>query len=123
MRRVDLAAHSPHHCAVIPFVGNSNAKAGFLDTGMDLDRQRVYISLAEAGVQIAQEIGWHPPSAVRERDARIEELEGEVGDLRRQLQDANRQLDAIDFIGRGPMKAYKKSGRPKKEETTTAKAA
>ena len=115
MRVVDQAAMPPHRCAVVPFISNSNAKAGFIDTGVDLDRQRVYISRAEGCVQLAQAIGWHPPAVVREKDAEIAALQARVEQLEAELAESNRTLDAIEFIGRGPMKPYKKPGRPKKE--------
>lgn len=115
MRVVDQAARPPHRCAVVPFVSNSNARAGFIDTGMDVDG-RVYISRAEAGVQIAEAIGWHPPSKVRAQEARIEELETELDDLRAQLQEADKFAEAAEYtLGRFGAKVQKKPGRPKKE--------
>lgn len=115
MKIVQQANQSPFRCAVIPFKGNSTSRYGFIDTGQHLRDEKVYISV-EAAFEIATLIGWSPPSQKRglttenaAKQARIDQLEAE-------LAEANKRLEAIDYISTGPMKPYKKSGRPKKEE-------
>lgn len=114
MRVVDLPSRPPHRCAVVPFVGGSNARAGFFDTGMDVDG-RVYISRAEAGVQIAEAIGWHPPSKVRALEEEVAAQAARIEQLEAELAEADRFKESIDYIAGEQMKPYKKAGRPKKE--------
>lgn len=87
MRWVQHAAIRPHHCAVIPYVANSNARAGFFDTGNDFrDQDHCYISV-EAVQEMARLIGWQPSTVLKPleakvaaRDERIAELEAEVAE-------------------------------------------
>jgi hypothetical protein len=46
MRWVAQAASRPHRCAAIPFIGNSNAKEGFIDTGQILHGWDPYVYLS-----------------------------------------------------------------------------
>jgi hypothetical protein len=115
MRRVQQASIAPFRCAVIPFMGNQSA-SGFIDTGMDLIGvdPHVYVSF-EGAVEIAKEIGWVGPSVVKELEDNYSFIASRCEQLEAELAEANKHLDAIDFIATGPMKAYKKQGRPKKE--------
>jgi hypothetical protein len=113
VRFVDQATLPPHRCAVVPYVGNANALSGFIDTGMELDREHVYISVAEAGTAIARAIGWSPPNVVRALEAENAQLLKRVEELEAEVAEADKFKESIDYIGRGPMKPYKKSGRPK----------
>ena len=93
MRWVQHPAMRPHHCAVIPFLGASNAKMGFIDTGVDLPGYdpHVYVSV-EAVHEMAKAVGWVPvyqsEKAQRELDAEratTECLNAEIADLKAQL--------------------------------------
>lgn len=114
MRLTQQANQRPFRCAVIPFKGNSNA-SGFIDTGQFLGDDKVFVSF-EGATMLAEKIGWNGPRARKAFEARIEELEAENDDLRAQLQDAERQLEAIDFLGSKDFVARQKRG-PKKKET------
>ena len=95
MRWVAHAAGRPHKCAVLPFIGNSNAKQGFIDTGTILNGwdPHVYVSV-EAVQEMSRMIGWQPAhmnsgAHLREEAARlqvrIETLEAENADLQSQV--------------------------------------
>lgn len=114
MRLVDQAVARPFRCAVIPFLSNQNAKGGFIDTGQHLDREHVYISL-EAAVEIAKFIGWSGPSEVRARDEEVARLQAALDQAEAERDEAQAYIDSIEYVARGPMKPYKKPGRPKKE--------
>lgn len=115
MKIVQQAAIRPNRCAVIPYIGNTNA-AGFIDTGMDLDLEHVYVSF-EAVCEMAKMLGWSGPSVVRGLEAQLAALGAEFDQVKAELTEANRQLDAIDYLSSaGQLKAYKKAGRPSKEK-------
>jgi hypothetical protein len=88
---------------VIPFIGNSNATGGFIDTGQRLEGwdPHVYVSV-QAAEEMARFLGWQPAVAesaqlekVRARDVRIAELEAEVAELERFRDAAEYTLSTI----------------------------
>lgn len=115
MRWVQHAAMRPHHCAAIPFVGNSNARKGFIDTGIDLPGwdPHVYVSV-DAVEQMARMVGWQPAhvqQGVRDRmagkDQEIEQLTARVTELEEQLQ-------AVQVLKNAGFAQAKPPGRPRK---------
>lgn len=116
MRLVQHATVRPFHCAVLPQIGNSNS-LGFVDSGSDLDLEHVYVSF-EAIFEMARMIGWHPPAVVRQlhsdiasKDARIEQLEGEV-------READKFSESAKYtLAKFGTEVQRKPGRPK--NTTT----
>lgn len=119
---VQTAQLPPHHCAVIPFMANSNA-SGWIDTKHDLpcpcgNAEHVYVSF-EGAAELSKMIGWVPKSHVRAREQENASLKAELEQVKAELQEAEQQLTAIDYLSKhGQMKAYAKAGRPKKEVTT-----
>lgn len=115
MRWVPQAAMRPHRCAVIPFIGNSSAKKGFIDTGSDLPGwdPHVYVSV-EAVEEMARMIGWQPAHVhsghkdrLAEKDAMIESLKGEVASR-------DVQLEAVQVLKNAGFSQTRPPGRPKK---------
>lgn len=123
MRWVQQATLRPHHCAAIPFVGNSNAKKGFFDTGQDLPGwdPHVYVSV-EAVEEMARLIGWQPAHVGQQNTAVLEEKDREIALLREQLEEADRFAEAAEYtLGRFGEKVRNKPGRkPRREEEVTA---
>ena len=117
MRIVDQASHLPHHCAVLPYVGNG--KSRFFDTGTDLDRQRVYVSFV-AVCEMARQIGWIAPSAKREFEDEIASLQARIEELEADLADEQRKNDSIEFLGTKDFIARQKRGPKKGKETAKA---
>lgn len=113
MRVVDQAVHMPHHCAVLPYVGNGRSR--FFDTGTDLDRQRVYVSFV-AVCEMARQLGWVGPSAVKDKDAQIAELEAEIARLTAEVEDERAVNSSIEFLGTKDFIARQKRGPKKKVE-------
>lgn len=120
MRWVPHAAMRPHRCAAIPFIGNSTAKKGFIDTGQDLRGwdPHVYLSV-EAVEQMARMIGWQPQHVAaqhadvsRRRDERVKELEAERDELQR-------RLEAVDVLKSAGFTQAKRPGRPRKEKVAS----
>jgi hypothetical protein len=94
VRWVPHAAMRPHRCAVIPFVGNSSSKYGFLDTGMDLPGwdPHVYIS-GEAVLEMMRAFGFDRPTA----DPRVKTLEARVQELQVKLAEAAKFREATEY--------------------------
>lgn len=111
MRLTQQANQSPYHCAVIPFMGNSNA-SGFIDTGQHLGDEKVFVSF-EGAVEIAKAIGWCPPSQRKGLEAEVARLTAALDQSKADLREADKFADAIEYIGREQLKPYKKSGRKK----------
>jgi hypothetical protein len=113
VRYVDHATLPPHRCAVLPFVSNSNAKAASSTPG--------WISTASTSTSRSPKRG--SPSPRRSAGPRRSSCGAGGGERpasrprstnwRPSSPRRTVQLDAIDYIGRGQMKPYKKSGRPK----------
>lgn len=115
MRWVQQAAISPHRCAVVPYIGNSNTQRGFIDTGMDLPGwdPHVYVSV-DAVEQMARLVGWEPRSVAVRQAARVEVLEGRIAELEAELAESGRTLEAVQVLKAAGYSAQRKPGRPKK---------
>jgi hypothetical protein len=99
MRWVAHAAIRPHRCAVIPFVGNSNASGGFIDTGMTLPGwdPHVYISV-EAVKEMARMIGWQPAQVQKTHDARLAGKDDRIAALEAEIAENRRVVDAARLL-------------------------
>lgn len=122
LRWVQQASVRPHRCAVIPFIGNSNARKGFFDTGVDLPfngpvsaGDRVYVSV-EAVEEMARRLGWSPAHTgaqlQKELDAEKQEnaRQGEI------IADLEAQLAAVAVLKNGTFRQQGAPGRPKKQK-------
>jgi hypothetical protein len=117
VRFADQASIRPHRCAVLPYMGNSNA-SGWIDTGSKLDMDHVYVSF-EAVCEMAQMLGWVGPSVLREKEAQIASLRAVVEQRDAELAEADKLIQAsrysLESFG-GKVK-HKPGPRPKQEET------
>ena len=116
MRWVPQAAIRPHKCAVIPFIGNSNAKKGFIDTMTDLPGwdPHVYVSV-EAVEEMARMIGWMPAHVSAGQKDRLAEKDEVIESLRSDLALRDMQLEAVQVLkNSGRFEQTRPPGRPKK---------
>lgn len=115
MRWVQQAMMSPHRCAAVPYIGNSNSLRGFIDTGMDLPGwdPHVYISV-EAVEQMARMVGWEPRSVAVGQAAKAGALEERVAELEAELSEATQKLEAVQVLKAAGYSAQRKPGRPRK---------
>lgn len=113
MRFVEHATIRPQHCAVFPSLGARHSK-GYIDTHVDLDRERVYISV-EAVEQLATLQGWHPPERQAAYDDMLAAKDAEIADLRERLVEADRFAEAAKYtLGKFGQTVQRKPGpRPK----------
>lgn len=115
MRWVPHAALRPHHCAAIPFVGNSTAQDGFIDTGVDLPGwdPHVYVSVT-AVKEMARLIGWQPAHVQQGVRDRLAEKDAEIESLRSDLAEKDKQLDAVQVLKNAGFAQTRAPGRPRK---------
>jgi hypothetical protein len=113
VRLVTHAAIRPHRCAVIPFIGNSNAKEGFVDTGMDLPGwdPHVYVSV-EAVKEMARLIGWQPSTVLQGHKQKVETLQRKLEGLEAENEALSEQLAAVHTLKQNGYTASKRVGRP-----------
>lgn len=97
LRWVPRATIRPHRCAVVAHIGSS--RKGFFDTGTDYGRDRVYVSV-DAVELMASSLGWLSPSQAKASEERTRVLERQVEDLRRELEIADSELNAVEVIRR-----------------------
>lgn len=130
-RWVDAAAIRPHHCALVPYLGNSAARGGFIDTGVDLNGpggDRVYLSAV--GLEeyrrlglldgiLGEETARHA-AAQAAYDRVLAAKDAEIAELRAELQDADRQLEAVHVLKSAGYTAARKPGRPPKMKETVS---
>ena len=116
MRWVSHAAIRPHRCAVVPFIGNSNAKKGFIDTGSDLPGwdPHVYVSV-EAVEEMARMIGWQPAHVQAGVKDRLAEKDAVIESLRTDLAARDVQLEAVQVLKNAGFSQAKPPGRPRKQ--------
>lgn len=121
MRLVEHAACRPHHCAILPYVGNSNVRRFFVDTGTELQGFDNHIYLSDVGVEAAAQLIGYPSLS-------------EIGQLKRQLDEAleraetaeaerdelQKKFAAIDVLASADFRARNKPGRPKQTKTGAA---
>ena len=94
MRIVDVAEAPPGYCAVL---GRSDGP--YIDTGSSIPEYdpRVYVSL-EAVKEMAKMIGMVPEEQYNEALDLNTGLEAACNDLEAELKEANRELDAVEFL-------------------------
>jgi hypothetical protein len=90
----------PHRCAVIPFIGSSTTKKGFIDTKQDLGhrdaKDHVYISV-EAVEQMAAMVGWIPKNALAVAETRLKTRDDRIAELEAELAEAKRFREAAEY--------------------------
>ncbi|HVE24593.1 MAG TPA: hypothetical protein VNC22_04285 [Sporichthya sp.] len=77
--------------------------------------EHVYIHEASLREAARDMLGWQPPTALKERDERIAELQARLDVLTAERDDLRAKFDAIDLLGSEGYRARKKPGRPVKE--------
>lgn len=113
MRWVPHAAIRPHRCAAIPFIGNSNTRGGFIDTGQDLPGwdPHVYVSV-EAVKEMARMIGWAPADTGQRQ--RLENLRGQLAEAEAETALLREQLAAVRVLKNSGFAQANPPGRPRK---------
>lgn len=113
MRWVPHAAMRPHTCAAIPFIGNSNAKRGFFDTGRDLPGwdPHVYISW-EAAEEMARQMGWQPNHVQQGQQAKVAALQAELEESKAENARLLEQIAAVKVLKNGGFAQANPPGRP-----------
>jgi hypothetical protein len=116
MHFVQHCAVRPHHCAVLPFVGNATSTKGFIDTGSELDGfdNHVYVSL-EAVEEMARMIGWSSPSSVHDAERRAAQAEMRARLLDTEVQELRAFKKAYSTLTSQGADVKRRPGRPKKE--------
>ena len=114
MRYVQHAALRPHHCAVIPFIGNTNGR-GFIDTGIDLPGwdPHVYVSV-EAIEEMARLIGWQPAHVSQQATAQAAGKDDRITEVEAERDELKAQLAAIGTLRLAGATTARPVGRPKK---------
>jgi hypothetical protein len=115
MRWVAHAALTPHRCAAIPFIGNSNAKKGFIDTGSDLAGwdPHVYVSV-EAVEEMARMVGWQPSHVQAGHKERAAEMQTKLDAANAEIERLEEQLAAVKVLKNGGFAQANPPGRPRK---------
>lgn len=111
LRIVDRPELPPGHCIATM---RDEDKKGFVDTLLTppVIDPRIYLSVSYIE-EVARSLGMEYP--------KVEQSE-EVEDLKRQLEDAEKALQAVDVIESAGFVARKKAGRPKKAPAKKVKA-
>lgn len=112
MRWVQQAAIGPHRCAAIPFIGNSNAKGGFLDLQQQArEGDHLYLS-REACEQVARACGWQPPHVAGHYKRELEAEKAENSRLGGIIADLEKFKEAAEYtLGALGQKVRAKPGR------------
>lgn len=126
-RWVDAAAVRPHHCALVPYLGNSAARGGFIDTGVDLNGHggdRVYLSAV--GLEEYRRLGLldgilgvetaRHAAQQAAYDGVLAAKDEEIAGLRERLAAAESQLAAVQVLKQAGFTAARKPGRPPKQK-------
>lgn len=110
MRWVQQAAIRPHRCAVVPFLGNSSTRRGFIDTGQDLPGwdNHVYISV-EAVEEMARMVGWTPPGVAAEAQRQTEKANVRVEEHEARIAELEEQLAAVETLRNAGFKSRAKA--------------
>jgi hypothetical protein len=113
VRFVESAPIFPSRCAVLPQIGGNHPR-GYIDTqgefvssGKD---QHVYVSVV-AVEEMARKLGWHSPETVDELERTLEGYKHRVAQLEAEVEDLNKDFDAIEQLQSRGYTARKKPGR------------
>jgi hypothetical protein len=119
MRLTDKPHFSPHRCAAIPFIGQTNPDTRWIDTGQELDREHVYLS-DHAIREAIRLLDWATPEEHDALKRQTAELAHRVMELEEQLTEMEGVVGAIDVIESADFRARRRAGRPKKRPEETA---
>jgi hypothetical protein len=108
---VEVAAFRPQRCAVVPFIGAHHPN-GFIDTGNELDGNRIYISLV--GLAEMARVARIIPPAVPDLSEDLARAHALVEQLEAELEDSRAQLAAIGTLKLAGATTARPVGRPKK---------
>lgn len=102
MRVVDRPAFKPHHCAAIPFLGQTAEGERWVDTGSEMEGwdNHVYVS-ATAVRQMMELLGYPPPRRFEELERAKADVEDALLAAHDEIKELERQLDAIDILQSG----------------------
>lgn len=96
LKWVEVAAIRPHHCAAVPYIGNSNSTKGFIDTGSELPGfdNRVYLSV-EYIEDCARQMGFVEKARA---DITIHSLRRQVAELEKEVNELRPKVEAISLL-------------------------
>jgi hypothetical protein len=111
VRIVPQALTRPHHCAMFPTLGARHRK-GYFDTNSELPGfdNHAYVSV-EFVEQAALHLGWVSPEEAEALRDHVEQLERRCAQLQDEVDDLNRDFEAIDVLASKGFTARKKPGR------------
>lgn len=113
MRWVAHAASQPHRCAAIPFIGNSNAKHGFIDTGQILHGWDPYVYVSvEAVEEMARMIGWQPGHVQQGHKQTVADLQRKLEAAAAENEQLGEQLAAVKVLKNAGFAQANPPGRP-----------
>jgi hypothetical protein len=96
LRLVDRPALFPGKCAVLPNV-RANDPGGFIDSGSELDGQRIYVSV-RAVKEMAALVGFVHPAQIRALQERADRLEAERDLLQERLDESEAVVEAVNIV-------------------------
>lgn len=109
MHLVEVAAFRPQRCAVIPYIGAHHPN-GFIDTGNELDGNRIYISIV--GLAEMARVARIIPRAVPDLTAELEEAQARVAELELEAEEHARFREAAEYtLSQFGAKVRNKPGR------------
>jgi len=112
VRFVERAEIRPSRCAVLPQIPGNHPR-GFLDTGSEmlggLDNH-VYVSVV-AAEEMARKLGWQSPEDAQELRDELEAVARERDRLQDEVDDLNRDFEAIDVLQSKGFTTRRKPGR------------
>lgn len=94
MHFVEVAAFRPQRCAVVPYIGAHHPN-GFIDTGNELDGNRIYISLV--GLAEMARVARIIPPAVPDLTDELSAANSRISELEAELEEAQKFRDAAEY--------------------------
>lgn len=119
-RLVDGAEHPPFRCLLSGLTEGQFVDAGVTISSIPFQEPRAQFH-PTAVHQLGEAIGMVSEGEHAKALARIEELEDRIAQLREELTEADRQIEAVDALVKKGMVVRKQPGRkPQKKETANA---
>lgn len=120
MRLVDRPYARPHHCAALPYIGQTHASTRWIDTGSELPGFDNHVYLSSLAVEeAARLLGWSSPAENLTLQRQVKAARDEAEGLHAELAEARRQLEAVHVLKQAGFQAERKRG-PKPREGAVA---